>query len=324
MDSEKRTKRIKAVSEWLRTHEDIAVITHVSPDGDALGSALALVHALRAMGKRAFVCDEHPVPNYLRLLPGSHEVFTPDNLPFEPRAVISVDCSEEARAGAASALLKLGLPAALIDHHETNTADFETALIDGKESATGVLIYEVLKALDIPFTREIAQCLYVSISTDTDNFSFGSTTPEAFIAVSDCLRAGLDIADFSFRLFRMKSAPRTRLLGRALNGIQYLADGRLAMIRVTLRDLEECGANSSDTEGIVNFGIDTEGVEISVLATEKTDGVKFSLRSKGKINVARAIGILGGGGHAQAAGATLHVPMEEGIEMLLSVLLPML
>ena len=122
----------------------------------------------------------------------------------------------------------------------------------------------------------------------------------------------------------MKSAPRTRLLGRALNGIEYLADGRLALIRVTLRDLEECGANSSDTEGIVNFGIDTEGVEISVLATEKTDGVKFSLRSKGKINVAKAIGILGGGGHAQAAGATLHVPMEEGIEMLFSVLLPML
>ncbi len=324
MDSEKRTARIKSVAQWLREHDDIAVITHIQPDGDALGSSLALMHALRSMGKRAFVCDQHIVPDYLKLLPGSDEVVSPDSIPFAPRAVLSVDCADEGRAGTAGALVTADMPLAMIDHHETNPADFPAALVDGEASASGVLVHEVLRAADVPLTKDIALCLYVAIVTDTGNFSFSCTNPEALIAVSDCLRTGLDVADLSYRLFRMKSAPRTRLLGRALDGMEYLADGQLALIRVFQKDFDECGAKSADTEGIVNFGIDTEGTEISVLAVEKPDGVKFSLRSKEKINVAQAVNALGGGGHARAAGVMIRQGMDKAVPMVLDVLLPLL
>lgn len=324
MASVNRTAKIKAVAQWLREQDDIAILTHISPDGDALGSTLALMHALHAMGKRAFVCNQHTVPDFLRLLPGCEEVVTPDALPFPPRAILSVDSAEPKRLGTAAELITENLPIAMIDHHETNTADFETAFVDGEASAAGSMVYEVLSELGAEITKDIATCLYVAISTDTGNFSFSCTTPEALVTVSECLKAGLDIADLSFRLFRMKSAARTRLLGRVLNGIEYLADGKLALLRVTFRDLEACGASSADTDGIVNFGIDTEGAEVAILATEKADGTKFSLRSRGSLNVAQAVKALGGGGHAQAAGVTLPQQMNEAVPMVLSAVLPLL
>lgn len=324
MATANRTAKIKAVAQWLREQDDIAIVTHVSPDGDAFGSTLALMHALRAMGKRAFVCNQHAVPDFLRLLPGSEEVVTPDALPFPPRAVMSVDSAEPKRLGTAAELLKDGLPVAMIDHHETNTADFETAFVDGKAAAAGSMVYEVLKELGTELTKEIASCLYVAISTDTGNFSFSCTTPEALIAVSECLKTGFDIADLSYRLFRMKSMPRTRLLGRVLNGIEYLADGKLALLRVQRKDIVDCGATDADTEGIVNVGLDTEGTEVAIIATEKPDGTKISLRSRDTVNVAQAVSALGGGGHAQAAGVTIHQPMNDALETVLSVILPLL
>ncbi len=324
MVTESRTAKIKALAEWLCAHNDIAIVTHIMPDGDALGSSLALMHALRGMGKRVFVCNQHAVPDYLALLPASDEVVIPETIPFSPRAVISVDCADEGRMGTAGSLMRDDIPRAVIDHHETNTTDIIPSFVDGDASASGVLVYEILKEMGLPLTKDIALCLYVAIATDTGNFNFSNTTPEALIAVSDCLRTGLDISDLTFRLFRMKSAARTRLLGRALNGIEYLAGGQLALIRITRRDFAECGAKDSDTEGIVNFGVDTAGTELAVLATEKPDGVKFSLRSREKVNVAQAVSTLGGGGHARAAGVMIHLPMEKAVEMVLDTLLPLL
>jgi len=324
MDTENRAKKIKALADWLANHDDIAVVTHIMPDGDALGSALALMHALHDMGKRAFVCDQHAVPDYLSLLPASDTVVTPDTLPFAPKAVIAVDCADEGRMGTAGALIAEGMPCAVIDHHETNKTTALPALVDGEASASGVLVLNVLKEMGAVITRNIALCLYVAISTDTGNFSFSNTTPEAFAAAGECLAAGLDLADLTYRLFRMKSAGRTCLLGRALDNMEYLTEGRLALIRLHLKDFDECGANSSDTEGIVNFGIDTEGVNVAILATEKKDGVKFSLRSREGINVAQAVSTLGGGGHARAAGVMLHLPMKEAVKQVLSVLVPLL
>ncbi len=325
MDTENRAKKIKALADWLANHDDIAVVTHIMPDGDALGSALALMHALHDMGKRAFVCDQHAVPDYLSLLPASDTVVTPDTLPFAPKAVIAVDCADEGRMGTAGALIAESMPCAVIDHHETNKTTVLPALVDGEASASGVLVLDVLKEMGAVITHDIALCLYVAIATDTGNFSFSNTTPEAFAAAGECLAAGLDLAEVTYRLFRMKSAGRTRLLGRALDNMEYLADGRLALIRLHLKDFDECGANSSDTEGIVNFGIDTAGVQAAVLATEKKDGVKFSLRSREGINVAQAVSTLGGGGHARAAGVMIvGATMDDAIERVLSVLMPLL
>ncbi len=309
--------KTKAIAEWLIHNDDIAVITHIMPDGDALGSSLALMHALNAMGKRAFVCDRDEVPGYLHLLPGWETVVRPDALPFPPKAVIAVDCADEGRMGTAGSLMTADIPCAVIDHHETNQTTVAPSLVDGEASASGVLVLDVLREMGAEITLPIAQCLYAAISTDTGNFSFSNVTPDALTAVAECLKTGLDLADMSFRLFRMKSRGRTKLLGRAINGIEYLEDGQIALIRLKRSDFAECGANDSDTEGIVNFGIDTEGAEVAILAVERVGSTKFSLRTREKINAAQVAASMGGGGHSRAAGVTLQLPLNEAVEQVL-------
>lgn len=318
MPQENKLTKTEAIAEWLRANDDIAIVTHIMPDGDALGSALALMHGLKGLGKRAFVCDRDEVPPHIRMLPGWEGVVTPDRIPFAPKAVIAVDCADEARMGTAGSLMAAGLPAAVIDHHETNKTAITPALLNSGASASGVLVLDVLKALGAELTKDIALCLYIAITTDTGNFCFSNTTPEALNAVAECLKVGVDVADLSFRLFRMKTQGRTRLVGRALNRIEYLEDGQIALIRLSLNDFRECGANDSDTEGIVNFGIDTEGAEVAILAVERATTVKFSLRSRNRVNVAQLAAPLGGGGHAKAAGVTLSLPAEESIALVVN------
>ena len=318
MKAERNSAKTKAIAEWLRSHDDIAIITHIMPDGDALGSSLALMHALKSMGKRAFVCDRDEVPGYLHLLPGWETVVMPDALPYPPRAVISVDCADEGRMGTAGRLMEGDIPKAVIDHHETNRTTIVPALVDGETSASGVLVLDVLRELGTEITKDIASCLYAAISTDTGNFSFSNTTPEALTAVAECLKAGIDVSDMSFQLFRMKSQGRTKLLGRALNGIEYLADGQIALIKLRRADFAECGALDSDTEGIVNFGIDTAGTEVAILAVERVGSTKFSLRTRERINAAQVAAAMGGGGHSRAAGVTLQLPLKEAVEQVLA------
>lgn len=318
MTQEQKLTKTKAVAEWLKSHDDIAIITHIMPDGDALGSSLALRHALGNMGKRAFVCDRDEVPGHLHMLPGWETVARPDALPFVPQAVIAIDCADEGRMGTAGSLMTEGIPCAVIDHHETNKTEIAPALVDGEASASGVLVHAILQAMSASITPDIALCLYVAISTDTGNFSFSNVNPDALNAVADCLKAGVDVADLSFKLFRMKSRGRTKLLGRALNGIEYLENGQIALIRLKRSDFSECGANDSDTEGIVNFGIDTEGAEVAILAVERVGSTKFSLRTRERINAAQVAETMGGGGHARAAGVTLQLPLNEAVEQVLA------
>ena len=318
MATERNRAKTKAIAEWLKESDHIAIITHIMPDGDALGSSLALMHALRDMGKSAFVCDRDAVPGYLHMLPGWETVVMPDAFPYPPKAVIAIDCADEGRMGTAGSLMNGDIRKAVIDHHETNKTAIVPALVDGEASASGVLVLDVIKELGAEITKEIALCLYTAISTDTGNFSFSNTTPEALQAVADCLKAGVDVSDMSYQLFRKKTQGRTKLLGRALNGIEYLADGQIALIRLRRADFAECGAADSDTEGIVNFGIDTAGAEVAILAVERVGSTKFSLRTRERVSASQVAATMGGGGHARAAGVTLQLPLNEAVDQVLA------
>ena len=300
---------------WLRERDHIAILTHLHPDGDALGSSIALTLALRAIGKQAFACCQDGAPDFLDMLPAAGNLFLPEEIPFEPEAVICVDCAAQNRFGRAAALLKPGLPLACVDHHLANDIPASPALVDAKAAAAGELVGEVIDALGVKLNETLALCLYVAVSTDTGNFSFDNTTPACLILTARCLEIGLDLNELNYALFRRRSAPRTRLLGRALNGLEFREGGRLALMRVRRTDFAACGAADADTEGIVNFGIDTAGVEIALLAVELESGVKFSVRARGAINAAAMLAPLGGGGHAKAAGVTLETPFDEAVEI---------
>lgn len=306
------------MAEWLKRHDDLLILTHLHPDGDALGASIALCLALEAIGKRATVCCQDGCPSYLGVLPARDRLCLPESLPFEPGALVCVDLSVPDRLGRAASLLERGLPLCCVDHHEQPSLAADMMLVNPQAAASGELIDQIRRALDAPLTRDMALCLYTAISTDTGNFAFSCTTPEALRTVAECVETGIDIDAMNYELFRKRSIPRTRLLGRALSGMTFPCDGKIALMTLRADDFAACGASMADTEGIVNFGINAEGVLAAMLAVQQGNQVKFSLRSRGAVNVAALLRPLGGGGHDRAAGATLEGDFEACVQRVLA------
>ena len=304
---------MRELAEWLLGNDHYAITAHVNPDGDAVGSALGLWHILIEKGKRCFVVLQDAVPDKYAFLPGVLGITSPDHVPFTPENVILVDCAERERAGSVSALIDVAQGLACIDHHVTGTGFGSVSVIDPSAAATGELILQLADALNASITESIAACLYTAIITDCGNFGYSSTTPNTLMMAARCAAAGLNISELNYRLFREKAAPQVRLLGRALAEIEYIREGRVALIRVTKQMKRECGACSDDADGLVNYGVETRGVEVSLLAEEVDGGTDIGLRSKRYVNVAEAAFALGGGGHARASGATLKLPLEASI-----------
>ena len=300
------------IAGWLRARDDIAILTHMHPDGDALGSSLALSLALEKAGKRSFVLCQDPLPTFLRALPAEGRLFAPGSEPFAPGAYIYVDCAAPSRVGRVAEGLRPGVPTACVDHHVPDGTAPEVSFIDHGAAAAGELVDEVIGALGVEWDGAIALCLFVAVATDTGGFAFDNTRPASLRLAARCLEYGVKTGELNYALFREKTAARTRLLGRALGGISYEMGGRLAFMGLRQADFEACGAGMADTEGVVNYGIDTSGVLVAVLAVEQPDGaVKFSLRGRPGADVAALARSLGGGGHVQAAGVTVKAPYDE-------------
>ncbi|MBQ8108676.1 MAG: DHH family phosphoesterase [Clostridia bacterium] len=318
-----RRVTIEALADWLKRQDDIALLGHVMPDGDAAGSNLALWHALRAMGKRAVVCLPGGVPLMYASLPGAETVAEPDGaLPFAPKAALAVDVSEAARLGEAGLKLFEACEArAALDHHHTNPGFGQLFVLDGDAAAAGELVVDLIDALGVKLTEQMGQCLFVAISTDCGQFSYSNTRPQTFRAAARCAETGIAIDSITEALYRTRTRGRTRLLGLALSELEISPDGQLAWSRVTQDMLRRAGATHEDKEGIVNYLLEMEGVRLAVLAEERGDReTKFSLRSKAPINVARDVASpLGGGGHDRAAGITINLPLEDALARVLAL-----
>ena len=318
------TKRvtIEALAEWLRDRDVIALMGHVSPDGDAVGSCLALKLALQALGIRAVVCLPGGVPKIYGFLPGAGEALpTGAELPFAPKAALAVDASDESRLGdEGRALFNACSEAAALDHHGTNLGMGGRYTLDDEAAATGELALQLIDALCVPLSKEMAECLFVAISTDCGQFAYANTRPETFAAAARCVGAGIDLSGITQRLYRTRSPGRTKLLGLVLSGLELSSDGRIAWARLTEGMLDEAHALREDNEGIVNYLLEIEGVSIAVLAEQRGAATKLSLRSVAPVDVAAGIAVpLGGGGHSNAAGATLDADMESALDRALTL-----
>ncbi len=305
---------IPELAAWIEARDNIAVVAHVSPDGDTLGSGLALVRALTKFGKRAVLVSQDKVPHMYQFLPGIDQVCAPGALPFEPACLLYEDVAAYDRAGDKGALSRV-TDTALIDHHATNPCFAGLCVIDELASATGVIALRLIDLLGIKLDSEMALTLYTAIATDTGNLSYSNTTAEAALGIARCLEVGFDVEDASRRLFRLRTRPRTMLLGMALSAVEFFCEGRIAVTRISSLMYEVCGATYSDTEGVINFLIETEGVEAAIVAEERgVFNTKFSLRSAGKIDVGDVAHFFNGGGHKQAAGMTIHLPLHEATD----------
>ena len=310
----------EAIAEAIREAKTIAVVSHVNPDGDTIGCATAMRLGLLSMGKEVSLFCEDPVPDNLAFLPGACMFRTPEQNegPFD--LLLSVDVSDVGRMGKCEALRKVSRKTAQIDHHGTNPEFMEINSVDGDAPAASLLVREQLKVLGVELTSEIAKCLYTGISTDTGNFAFASTNAECFDVMSELMKAGLPLAELNRILFRVKSRPQVRLLSKALESLTFRGYGQqIAVMKLTQKDFDESGAQSQHADTIVNYGLDTIGTTMALLAREAGDGkIKMSLRAKEPARVDDIAKKFNGGGHEQAAGITMPGTLDEAAERVLT------
>ena len=296
------TVTVQQAAEFLRAHDNYLILTHKRPDGDTIGCAAALCRGLRALGKTAHVCpgagETHLFTPYLEGL------LAPEG--YGPDTVVSVDVAARSLfTDAGRPWLERGVDLA-VDHHPSQEFFAERTCLDAGRAACGELILDILKELG-PVTADMAVPLYVAIATDTGCFQYGNTTAASHRAAAELIDTGLDLFPLNKRHFRTKSWPRLQVERLITEGMHRYENGKIAVAPVSLSLLDEAGATEEDMEDIAAFLGQIEGVETSVTIRELAEGgCKLSVRTSGGLNASRVCALLGGGGHAAAAGCTVE------------------
>jgi phosphoesterase RecJ-like protein len=283
------------------------VSCHLHPDGDALGSALALHRALVAAGRSALVSFSEPfeVPEQYRFLPGVERLTPPGQVPSEPELMVCFDTGSLDRLGTLAGNFQRAARTVVIDHHASNTRFGDINLIDPAAPASAVLCRELLRRLDLPLDQAIATNLYTALVTDTGRFQYQSTVPETHLLAAELLAAGVKQYEVAKAVFETNDIRYLRLLSRLLDRVTQVPRASLVWASVTLEDLRASGLGMEATEGLIDL-VRTDGAsDVAAVLKEQPDGgFKVSLRSKGGTNVAEVAGEFGGGGHALASGYT--------------------
>lgn len=313
------TRKPEEIAQLIREATTIALCAHVNPDGDTVGSCLALKLGLERLGKQVSVFCQDKIPGTLHMLPGVESICQPTSQMFD--LLICVDVSDQGRMGDCQGLLQQAKRTAQIDHHGTNPCYTQVNSVDEDAPATALLIKQQLDVLGVAPDRDIAMCLYAAISTDTGNFAFNSTNAEAFAVMSQLMDCGLPLDEMNRVLFRQREKPHVRLLARALSSMAFHADDRVTTMVLTQQDFQACEALPEHADAIVNYGVDIPGVKMALLARENEDGsIKMALRAVAPVRVDEIARQFGGGGHAQASGCTLDGPMAAAVSRVLSAM----
>jgi len=287
------------------------VSTHVNPEGDAIGSLLALTLGLESLGMTVYPVLAEPLPPLYAFLPGAERLTTtlPSTL---PDLGIAVDCDGSGRLGSLEPAF-LGLPELVdIDHHASGRRFGTAHWVDPRAAAAGELVESLLRGLGVRFTPDMAQNLYAAIYTDTGRFSYSNTGPRALNAAARMVRAGAQPVLIFRNLYESRPPAAVRLQGEALRTLQLTDDGLVAWAVLTREAFAAAGAERTDTEGIIEAVRTVRGIEVGILFAEQADGtIRASLRSRGRVDVARLALAFGGGGHPRAAGCTLPGPLPE-------------
>jgi len=295
----------------LTEGKKFALLIHTSPDGDAIGSSLALAHTLASFGKRVDLLCQDTMPDAYEFL-GGIKLFKRSLQPEDWYDVaVMVDCSDLERLGSLAGITKCAGKTLNIDHHITNAYFADVNFVDIKAAATAEIIYEIITELAGTPNLSVSEALYTGILTDTGNFSFSNVTPRTHHITAELITQGVNPEKISMLVYKNHSLNKIKLWGRAIDSLETDYAGKFAMISITSDMIENNGAKEFDVEGVVNFALDIKGVELAVLIREMgSGGVKVSFRSKNFLDVSRLAAQFGGGGHKKAAGCI----MKEGLE----------
>jgi phosphoesterase RecJ-like protein len=304
---------IEQAAAAIRAANRVVLASHVNPDGDTLGSCLALTLCLRAMGKQATPLSHDGVPDILRWMPGQELVErTTTETDFDLAIVCDTGTTE--RIGRSKAAVESAKRTLTIDHHVAEGEFGEIRLVDSHAAATGEIVFSLLRELGAEITREIAQCLLCAIITDTGSFRYMNVTPETFEIASALMEAGACPAQIADLVFDNRSVASLRLLGRALESLQLSEDGRVAWAVIRASDFAAFNATDEETEGIVTHVRAARTARVGVLFREiPGKQVRISLRAREGFDVNRVANVFGGGGHKLAAGCSLEPPVEAAV-----------
>jgi phosphoesterase RecJ-like protein len=305
------TKTIQNIVNEIRRSRSFLVTAHESPDGDAVGSALAMASFLRSIGKEVCVHFRDPIPDLYAFLPGVETVcpHIPDQ-DFDMAFVL--DIGELRRAGDEFCNFKRIGRLVNLDHHLGCGHFGAYNLIDSTAAATGVLVYRIAKAFGYDFDLETALCLYVAIITDTGSFRYSNANREAFTIAGELVDRGINAWDVAEQLYENQPRKRLELLALALGTLEVIKAGQAASVAVTLDMYAKTCADAELTDGFVNYPRSIRGVEVAIFFRQMDElKYKVGFRSKGKVNVADFAAALGGGGHHNAAGCTVAGTLEE-------------
>lgn len=310
----------REVAERIKAGSNFLITSHRNPDGDALGSAIALQKIIRKMGKTATVQVRDTFPKQLQSIPGADEVVLTDNLPASyPNgidALFTMECPEKERTGYPI----LPGPVVNIDHHLGNQMYGEINYLDIEAPSVGEMVLQLNKYLGVELDADIATAMYVSLATDTGFFRYSNTTLRTFQAAEAMVRAGANPGRVSLEINESASPASIKLLGLCLNSMQFHAAGKIATLELTNDFLRETGATPEDSDGIVNYGRVIDGVRVAAMFKEAKDGTRVSMRAKPGVDVQQVAAMFGGGGHKAAAGCLVPGPIAEAKAKIVSLL----
>jgi phosphoesterase RecJ-like protein len=292
---------LEDVVRLVRAGRRFLVTGHANPDGDALGSMLATLHGLRALGKEVVAYDHDAAPRRLAFLPGAGDLVTDAAAlrgPFD--ATFVHDCGDAHLLGDRFPSRAVTGPLVVVDHHASGREFGDVSLRDTSAAAVGVIVARLLSALGVPLDATIAECLWCSLASDTGWFRYSSTNAETMQLATACVEAGAVPWDFARRSEESQPPERLKLMARVFDTLELV--GAVALFTLERATLTATGTSTAEAEGLVGYARALDGVEVGVMLYEQDGGVRVSLRSKGAVDVGAVAASLGGGGHRAAAG----------------------
>ena len=328
MTTNRKTNKLSTVSQVakaLRKHKNFLLAAHIRPEGDSIGSLLALKYLLEKLGKEPWIVSPDPFPKRLDIMPqkGWHTLEDMKQLAKQPRfdACIVVDCPNMHRMGKLNEWIGPETEIINIDHHVSNIKFGDYNLVNDRASACGEIIYDLYKELRVSITKEAALPIYVSISTDTGSFRYSHTSAKTHRIIAELIQSGLDSESINERLYERSSCHRVSLLSEILRKINVEFDGRVVWAVITGKMMDKSGTVFEDTEGFVDYLRAVDGAEVSFMMIETgRNKYQVSFRAKGRNDVNRIAECLDGGGHRKSAGCTIEGSLAESSKQILSVI----
>jgi len=311
---------MKQIVSHLKNSRSLLVATHINPDGDAIGSLIAMGLTLEALGKRASLHCASPIPAVYRFLPATDKITGVCAPAKDFDTAVILDCGNFNRVGPAWKQIEKIETVINIDHHVTNTGFGDFQIVDTAACATAEILYGLIKKLGVDITPGMATSIYTGILTDTGSFRFSNTNRAAFAICEEMVAIGMDPYKVAQNVYGTYSLGRIKLLNLALDSIELAAGGKVSIMTLTRNMLAETGTHPEDIDGLINYARRIEDVKLAVLLQEMENGRRaeadapryhVSLRSDGEIDVAEIAATFGGGGHKVAAGFNSDSPLEK-------------